>query len=83
MCFRSRRRCGNVGNWLSHGIVGTSVCRTWESCTLAFPCAVNGVIHDPIACYPHFHAARGAYLMPGLYVLDLNPSFLSAGGTAP
>jgi len=25
---------GNVHNWLSHGIVGNSVCRTWESCTL-------------------------------------------------
>ncbi len=23
--------------------------RTWESCTLAFPCAVNRVIHDSIA----------------------------------
>ena len=28
---------GNVYNWLSYGIVGNSVCRTWESCTLAFP----------------------------------------------
>ena len=49
--------------------------------------AIDGYIiqvdHTDIACYPHFHAARGAYLMPGLYVLDLNPSFLSAGGTAP
>ncbi len=44
-------------NWLSHGIVGNSVCRTWESCTLAFPCAVNRVIHDSIACYAHFHDA--------------------------
>ena len=48
----------NVYNWLSHGIVGNSVCRTWESCTLAFPCAVNRVIHDSIACYAHFHNAR-------------------------
>ena len=46
---------GNVYNWLSHGIVGNSVCRTWESCTLAFPYAVNRVIHDSIACYAHFH----------------------------
>ena len=38
----------NVYNWLSFGIVGNSVCRTWESCTLAFPCAVNRVIHDSI-----------------------------------
>ena len=44
-------------NWLSYGIVGNSVCRTWESCTLAFPCAVNRVIHDSIACYAHFHNA--------------------------
>ena len=29
----------------------------WESCTLAFPCAVNRVIHDSIACYAHFHNA--------------------------
>ena len=27
---------GNVHNWLTHGIVGNFVCRTWESCTLAF-----------------------------------------------
>ena len=47
----------NVYNWLSYGIVGNSVCRTWESCTLAFPCAVNRVIHDSIACYAHFHNA--------------------------
>ena len=38
---------GNVYNWLSFGIVGNSVCRTWESCTLAFPCAVNRVIRIP------------------------------------
>ncbi len=37
----------NVYNWLSYGIVGNSVCRTWESCTLAFPCAVNRVIRIP------------------------------------
>ncbi len=47
----------NVYNWLSHGIVGNSVCRMWESCTLAFPCSVNRVIHDSIACYAHFHNA--------------------------
>ncbi|OUQ15714.1 hypothetical protein B5E77_04950 [Lachnoclostridium sp. An131] len=29
----------------------------WESCTLAFPCSVNRVIHDGIACYAHFHNA--------------------------
>ena len=46
---------GNVYNWLPYGIVDNSVCRTWESCTLAFPCAVNRVIHDSIACYAHFH----------------------------
>ena len=48
---------GNVYNWLSYGIAGNSVCRTWESCSLAFPCAVNRVIHDSIACYAHFHNA--------------------------
>ena len=48
---------GNVYNWLSYGIVDNSVCRTWESCSLAFPCAVNRVIHDSIACYAHFHNA--------------------------
>ena len=55
--FRKVWICGNVYNWLSHGIVGNSVCRTWESCTLAFPCAVNRVIHDSIASYAHFHNA--------------------------
>ncbi len=53
--FRSSRHCGNVYNWLSYGVVGNSVCRMWESCTLAFPCAVNRVIHDGIACYAHLH----------------------------
>lgn len=47
----------NVHNLLSYGVVGKSVCRMWESCTLAFPCAVNRVIHDSIACYAHFHNA--------------------------
>ena len=48
---------GNVYNWLSFGIVGNSVCRTWESGSFAFPCAVNRVIHDSIASYAHFHNA--------------------------
>ena len=54
---------GNVYNWLSYGIVGNSVCRTWESCSLAFPCAVNRVIHDVIASYAHFHDAGFAVLV--------------------
>jgi hypothetical protein len=29
----------------------------WESCTLAFPCSVNGLFHDGIASYTHFHGA--------------------------
>ena len=49
-------------NWLSYGVVGNSVCRTWESCTLAFPCAVNRVIHGGIASYAHFHDADFKYL---------------------
>lgn len=52
------RHCGTVYNWLVYCVVGNTVCRTWESCTLAFPCAVNGVIHDAIACYAHFHNAK-------------------------
>ena len=39
---------GGVGMWVtgcSFGAVGNAVCRTWESRTLAFPCAVNGVSH--------------------------------------
>lgn len=55
--FRSRWHCGNVYNWLSYGVVGSSVYRMWESCTLAFPFAVNRVIHDAIARYAHFHEA--------------------------
>ena len=51
-------------NWLSFGIVGNSVCRMWESCTLAFPYAVNRVIHDSIACYAHFHNA--SFVPPGV-----------------
>ena len=37
---------GGVGMWVtgcSFGAVGNALCRTWESRTLAFPCAVNGV----------------------------------------
>ena len=77
---------GFVGMWVtgcSFGAVGNAVCRTWESGSFAFPCAVNGVFHSPIACYPHFHGARGAYLTPGFSVLNCNPSFLPAGGSAP
>ena len=49
---------GIVGMCITgYGIVGNSVCRTWENCTLAFPCAVNRVIHDSIASYAHFHNA--------------------------
>ena len=47
----------NVHNLLSYGIVGKSVCRMWESCPLAFPCSVNGLFHDGIASYTHFHGA--------------------------
>ena len=36
----------------------------WESCTLAFPYAVNRVIHDSIACYAHFHNA--SFVPPGV-----------------
>ena len=64
--FRSSRHCGNVYNWLSHGIVGNSVCRTWESHPLAFPCAVNRVIHDSIASYAHFHNACLWFLWFGI-----------------
>ncbi len=47
----------NVHNLLSYGVVGKSVCRMWESCPLAFPCSVNGLFHDGIASYTHFHGA--------------------------
>ena len=47
----------NVHNLLSYGVVGKSVCRMWESCTLAFPCSVNRLFHDGIASYTHFHGA--------------------------
>ncbi len=63
------RRCGTVYNWLAFCVVGNAVCRTWESGTSAFPCAVNGVIHDAIACYAHFHDAKPLslclFLIPG------------------
>lgn len=47
----------NVHNLLSYGVVGKSVCRMWESCSLAFPCSVNGLFHNGIASYTHFHGA--------------------------
>ena len=56
----------NVHNLLSYGVVGKSVCRMWESCTLAFPCSVNGLFHDGIASYTHFHKSK----------LRRNPNFL-------
>jgi hypothetical protein len=30
----------------------------WESGSFAFPCAVNSVIHDGIACYVHYNRAN-------------------------
>ncbi len=48
---------GTVRNLLSYGVVGKSVCRMWGSCTLAFPCSVNGLFHDEIASNTHFHGA--------------------------
>ena len=57
----------NVYNWLSYRIVGNSVCRMWESCTLAFPCSVNRVIHDSIVCYAHFHNA--VFVPPAFYAV--------------
>ncbi len=46
----------NVYNWLSYEIVGNSVCRAWEICTFAFPCAVNRVIHDSIKNVMPYHS---------------------------
>ena len=54
---RSRRHCGNVYNWLFYGVVENPVCRMWESSFFAFPCAVNRVFHNGIACYAYFHDA--------------------------
>ena len=45
----------------------------------AFPCAVNGIFHSGIACYPHFHDARGAYRIACIFAFNRNPSFLSGG----
>lgn len=59
-------------NWLFYGVVGKSVCRMWESCSLAFPCSVNGLFHDAIASYAHFHNA----ILIGLYNFQANVSFL-------
>ena len=59
----------NVYKWLSYVVVGNSVYRMWESCTLAFPCAVNRVIHDSIACYAHFHNA--SFVPPGAELSSL------------
>lgn len=66
----------NVYNWLYHGIVGNSVCRTWESCTLAFPCAVNRVIHDSIASYAHFHnACLLVFIKMSILVIKKSPAY--------
>ena len=74
---------GNVYNWLSYGVVGNSVCRTWESCTLAFPCAVNRVIHDGIACYAHFHNASLALVIQAIPFLPLTDLFSRQLGFLP
>ena len=64
----------NVHNLLSYGVVGKSVCRMWESCTLAFPCSANGLFHDGIVSYTHFHGA-------GLMVFSFFGSeYCGAGG---
>ena len=47
----------NVHNLLSYGVVGKSVCRMWEICTLTFSCSVDGLFHDGTANYTHFHGA--------------------------
>ncbi len=51
---------GVVGMWVTGCLM-----ELWETlfagrgkAVLAFPCAVNGVFHSAIACYPHFHDAR-------------------------
>lgn len=50
---------GVVGMWVTGCLM-----ELWETlfagrgkAALAFPCAVNGVFHSGIACYPHFHDA--------------------------
>ena len=48
----------------------------WESCTLVFPCAVNRVIHDGIACYTHFHDAVFVLLFRNSVVLAVYLLFL-------
>ena len=59
----------NVYNSLSYGAVGKTVYRMWESCTLAFPYAVNGVVHGGIGSYAHFHNAFLGFLQafPGIF----------------
>ena len=58
----------NVHNLLSYGVVGKSVCRMRESCPLAFPCSVNGLFHNGIGSYAHFHNAKVFSLCLFFYV---------------
>ena len=72
---KARERVAKLINADSREIFFTS-CGTEAD---AFPCAVNGVFHSGIACYPHFHDARGAYLIACISSFNRNPSFLSGG----
>lgn len=50
--------------------------RTWEICTLAFPCPVNRVIHDSIACYAHFHnACLLVFIKMSILVIKKSPAY--------
>ena len=40
----------------------------WESCTLAFPCSVNGIFHDGTASYTHFHGAYPKYHSCAMFI---------------
>lgn len=68
---------GVVGMWVTGCLM-----ELWETlfagrgkAVLTFPCAVNGVFHSAIACYPHFHDARNtdslnAHLRPLLHIVS-------------
>ena len=76
-------------NWLSYGVVGNSVCRLWESCTLAFPCSVNkdlqaigAFLQDKIGAASHDDAGLFFRKLPDDPVLQLPEQILVGGAEA-
>ena len=55
--FRRRRHCGNAVKLAAFMELRETLFAGWGKAVFAFPQAVNGVFHNSIANYAHFHDA--------------------------